>query len=80
VDNLNYYTQDKDNIFNRSGTDSCNQLFQVNLWCNLVVAVLISILSVLQIIKIIFIAKNFFFINHVPNVALCEDEDIIVME
>lgn len=76
--NLQFYTTDKLNIFSLSGTDVCNQLFQVNLWCNLIVAIIISILAILQILQILLTAKRFFLTAYVEHTAVCNDDDIIV--
>lgn len=76
---MKYYQNDTDNIFNKQGTKVCNQLFQMNLWSNLIVVILIAILSVLLLIKIILIAYNFFFVKYVPHTAISTDDDIIVL-
>lgn len=78
VENYNFYKNDTLVIFNKTGTEVCNQLFQVSLWCNLLVAVISSILSIFLILNVILIAKNFFFVKYVPHSAICTDEDIVV--
>ncbi len=50
-----------------------------NILLNLVVAVLVSILAILQIIKIIHLWKKFFITKYVPHSAMCTDDDIIVL-
>jgi hypothetical protein len=77
---MDFFQNDPLKIFNKTGTETCKQLFQVNLWCNLIVAVLISVLAVLHIIKIFLISKNFFLKRFVPHTAMCPDEDIIVFQ
>jgi hypothetical protein len=75
VGNLNYM---KTATVFVTGAETCKQFFEVNIYCNLVVAVLISLLSLLQIIHIFITGKNFFMKKHVVHTASCFDDDIIV--
>ncbi len=80
VSNLSYYSDDPDNIFKLEGTEKCIQLFQVNVWCNLIVAIIATVLALLLIFKIFIITKNFFIVKYYPHTAISEDDDIIVIE
>jgi hypothetical protein len=66
---------------NTPGTDisTCQQLFFINLICNLIVAIMISIIVLLQLIWVFLIAKRFFLIRHVEHSARCEDENLVVI-
>lgn len=78
LENMNFYSKDPEGIFALAGTATCQQLFQINLFLNLIVAVLISVLGILLILKIILIARQFFMVKYVPHSAISNDEDIIV--
>jgi hypothetical protein len=65
-------------VFSAS-SPTCNTLFQINMYGYLVVAIIMSILAILQMWKIIDIGKNFFMKNYVEHTARCEDENIIVI-
>lgn len=60
-------------------TTSCNRLFEANMYGNLLVAIFMTILDILQFWKIFQIWKNFFMVNYVEHSARCEDENIIVI-
>ncbi len=76
---MNFYTADTLGIFALPGAATCKQLFEINLWGNLIVAALISVLAVLLIVKIFLIARGFFMVKYVPHSAISTDEDIIVL-
>ena len=75
---MNYYNTDPDSIFNKTDVATCKQLFEVNLWCNLVVVISVSIIAVFQIVKVVFLSKKYFLSKHVVHSARSWDENIIV--
>ena len=77
---ISYYSKNSvvGGIFS-STTPKCTQLFQINMYGYLIVAILTAILCIFQIIKIVSIFKKFFLTNYVPHTARCEDENILVM-
>lgn len=75
----NYSATDTTFIFSDS-TPKCITLFQVNMYGYLIVAVLVVILAVLQLLKIIQLAKKFFMSYFVEHSARCEDENIVVIQ
>jgi len=78
IQNITFYKNNPLGIFGKTGTDPCQQIFLANLWLNLVVAILVSILAIFQIFKIIQIGKKFFMSSYVPHSATCTDDDIVV--
>ena len=79
VKNNKYYRNDKDNIFNKNYAGSCISFFVANLVINYIVCAAYSILEILAIIRMILLAKNFFFTSYVPHTAKCVDDDIIII-
>jgi len=79
ITNFKYFNEDPDKVFVLENTSSCQQLFQANLWCNLVVAIIISGLAVLELLTLFSIAKNFFIKKHVVHSARNIEEAIIVL-
>lgn len=47
---------------------------------NYVVSVVSLIISIMVFVITLLLAKDFFLYKHVPHTAICEDEDIIIME
>lgn len=80
--NINYYSDDNDQVFNEENgkKSTCKHLFVANLVINTIVCFACTIVEVLVIIRLIFIAKDFFFKQYVPHDAKCIDDDIIIME
>ena len=78
--NLRYYNKDKDGIFKKNDVKKCKNLYRANLGLNFCVCIVNSIIEALILFKIFMISKEFFFTKYVPHSAVCEDEDIIVME
>ena len=72
------YTEAGSSVF-RPTTTKCNQLFKVNMYGYLIVAILMSILAIFQIYKIFQLWKQFFLTKSVSHSACCEDENIIVI-
>jgi hypothetical protein len=75
---LNYYNNDPDKVFNLTDVATCKQLFTINLWCNLVVVVAVTIIAIFQVVKATLIARRFFMAKHMPHTARSVDENIIV--
>jgi hypothetical protein len=63
-------------MFTAVGAETCDQLFVVNLYLNLVVAIITSIIAISIIIKVTIIANEFFFTKYVPHTAKVFDDDI----
>jgi len=55
-------------------------LFRANLAMNFIVAICSSIIEIIALIKLLIISKQFFLNKYVPHSAVCEDEDIIIIE
>ena len=58
----------------------CKSLFRANLAMNFIVAICSSIIEIIALIKLLIISKQFFLNKYVPHSAVCEDEDIIIIE
>lgn len=81
IKNLDLYNNDE--IFKTEGgedKDQCKNLFKANLIINFIVAGLSTIIEIMVIIRIIFIAKDFFMTKYVKHDAKCIDDDIIIIE
>jgi hypothetical protein len=78
MSNINYYNTDPDGVFKLTDVDTCKQLFTINLICNLIVVIAVTIIAIFQVVKVILIAKKFFIAKHMPHSARCVDENIIV--
>lgn len=78
--NLRYYNKDKDGIFKKNDVKKCKNLYRANLGLNFCVCIVNSIIEALILFKIFMISKEFFFTKYVPHSAVCEDDDIIIIE
>ena len=77
--NLKFY---RDNITNEydNSAKTCKRVFKANLGMNFTVCIISSIIELIVLIKIFLIGKFFFLNSYVPHTAVCEDEDIIIIE
>lgn len=61
-------------------TKKCKRLYRSNLAMNFIVAICSTIIEIIELIKLLIISKLFFLNKYVPHSAICEDEDIIIIE
>ena len=63
-------------MFSNVNAKECKDLFVLNLYMNLVVAIISAVIAIALIIKIIIIANDFFFKKYVIHTAKVFDDDI----
>lgn len=74
----NHHDENQIRIFS-SKSPFCNKLFEINMYGYLIVAIVMSLIAIIQIWKIFTIWKKFFVNNYVDHSARCEDDNIIVI-
>jgi len=82
IQNIQYFTNNSgtNQLFTMPGVSVCPSLFHFNTYCNIVVAVLISVISVFQGFKISANYKELFFPKEQDEYrARCDDPDIIIL-
>jgi len=82
IQNLNYYADNSgvNQLFTKSGVSACPSLFNFNMYCNMVVAVLISVIAIFQGFKISANYKELYFPKEQEEYrARCDDPDIIIL-
>ena len=65
---------------NYSGSKICKRIYRANLAMNFIVAISSTIIEIIELLKLLIISKQFFLNKYVPHSAVCEDEDIIIIE
>ena len=82
INNISYYTANSgvNQLFTKPGVSVCPTLFNFNLYANLIVSVLITVICIFQLIKTCTNYKELFYpSNQEEYRARCDDPDIIIL-
>ena len=82
IDNMSYYSLNSgpNQLFTKPGVTVCPTLFNFNLYANLIVSGLISLICIFQLLKTLINYKELFYpSNQEEYRARCDDPDIIIL-